>query len=124
MRTILILLGAAALLAGCADDSGVDASGASLDFDGRGSGSHEDSAKCDEDASLAGSGNIEDGSLEVTVTDGSGTVRFEETFDGGVEADAERMEGASGDWTLSIVRSGDDLVGDEFNGQYTFTLTC
>lgn len=124
MRTLLILLAAAALLAGCADDSGLDADGASLEFEGRGSGSHEDSADCDDDATLAGSGNVEDGSIEVTVTDGSGAVKFEESFDGGIESEAERMQGASGDWTLSIVRAGDDLIGDEFNGQYAFTLTC
>ena len=124
MRTPLILLALAALLAGCADDADLDSEAATLDFEGQDSGTHSDTAECDEDATLAGTGTIEDGSIEVTVMDGSGTEQFSKTYDGGVDAEGERMEGSSGSWTLTVVRSGDDLVGDEFNGQYSFTLTC
>lgn len=130
-KTLLATLVVAALLAGCADDGDVqdlpdDArkDGASLEFEGRDSGEHSDTAECDDDATLTGSGNIEDGNIQVTVTDGSGDTKFSETYDGGVEAEGERMDGASGTWTLRVVRAGDDLLGDEFNGQYAFTLAC
>lgn len=126
-KTLLAALALAALLAGCAGDGGVqsvDRETANVEFEGRDSGEHSDSAECDDDATLAGSGNIEDGNIQVTVTDGSGATRYQETYDGGVETDGERMEGASGSWTLTVVRSGDDVLGDEFNGQYAFTLTC
>lgn len=125
MRTVLILLGAAALLAGCADDADVDAGGASLEFNGEDSGTHSDTAEgCDDGGTLTGSGNIDDGSIQVTVTDGSGDEVFSRTYDDGVEAEGERLQGASGDWRLTVARSGDDLVGDPFRGQYAFTLAC
>lgn len=125
MRMVLILLGAAALLAGCADDADVDAGGASLEFNGEDSGTHSDTAEgCDDEGTLAGSGNIDDGSILVTVTDGSGDEVFSKTYDGGIDGEGERLQGASGDWKLTVARSGDDLVGDPFRGRYTFTLTC
>lgn len=129
MRQIVALLALTALLAGCAGDDAdgldaVDNEAASLEFEGRDSGNHSDSAECDEDATLTGTGNIEDGTIQVTVTDGSGAMKFEKTYDGGVDAEGERMEGASGEWTLTVTRAGDDLLGDEFHGQYAFTLTC
>lgn len=49
---------------------------------------------------------------------------FTRTFDGGIDLEGERMDGASGEWTVTATRSGDDLIGDEFNGQYTFGMTC
>ena len=125
MKTLLLALASLTLLAGCAGNDDVnEAKVASLEYEGNESGTHEDSVDCDKDARLAGTGNVDDGTLEVTVTDGSGAMQFEKTYNAGVEADGERMSGASGQWTLTVTRAGDDLVGDGFNGQYTFTLTC
>lgn len=124
MKTLLLLLASATLLAGCAGDGGTQ-SVASLDFEGTDSGSHSDTAQdCDDDGTLVGTGNIEDGMIEVTVTDGSGAQQFSRTYDAGVDTEGERLNGASGDWELTVMRSGDDLLGDPFNGQYSFTLTC
>lgn len=123
MKTLL-LLSVAALLAGCAQNAGTQ-SIATLDFEGSDSGTHSDTARdCDDDGTLVGSGNVQDGSIEVTVTDGSGAQQFSRSYDSGVDVEGERLSGASGDWELTVTRSGDDLIGDPFNGQYSFTLTC
>lgn len=124
MRLILATLALAALLAGCANDAGVDADAAHLEFEGQDSGSHSDTADCDDDATLTGTGNIEDGTIEVSVTDGSGSSQFRRTYDSGVDVEGERFDGASGEWRLTVMRAGDDLVGDQFSGQYAFTLAC
>lgn len=121
MRNTLLFAALAMLLAGCTAGTG-DVT--ELSHEGVGSGNHEEKADCDDSGTLGGTGNVEDGTLVVTVTDGSGDEVFSRTFDGGIDVEGERLEGASGEWTLSATRSGDDLVGDEFNGQYTFGLTC
>lgn len=123
MRILLLALSSLALLAGCADNASAHGA-ASLDFNGTGMGTHDDSAECDDDGTVTGTGNVDDGTLHVTVTDGDGKVQFDETYDGGVDASAEHMDGASGTWTLTATRVGDDLLGDEFKGQYEFTLAC
>lgn len=123
MQRILLALALLPLaLAGCAGDSG---EGAKLSFDGEDSGTHsEDANGCDDDATLTGSGNIEDGSVMVTVTDGGGDEVFSEEYSGDIEVEAERLTGASGDWTLTAVRAGDDVIGDSFTGEYVFNLSC
>jgi hypothetical protein len=120
MREILAA-GLVLLLAGCTAGTG-DLT--ELSYEGRDSGSHQERADCDDSATLAGTGNVEDGTLTVRVTDGSGEEAFSRSFDGGIDLEGERLQGASGTWTMTATRSGDDLVGDEFNGQYTFGLTC
>ena len=126
MHRILLLSAAlAALLAGCADDTDLDSHGAAeVSYEGNDIGSHDDSADCDDDATLVGTGSIDEGSITVTVTDGKGAEQFSETYDGDLDGETERMDGAEGDWTLSVTRLGSALVGGEFDGQYTFTLSC
>jgi hypothetical protein len=111
----------AALLAGCTAGAG---EALELSYEGTDSGTHDDSAECDDDATLVGTGNVEDGQVVLTVSDGSGDDVFTRTFDGGIDLEGEQLDGASGTWTVTAVRGGDDLVGDEFNGQYTFGLAC
>lgn len=124
-RLLLLSACLAALLAGCADDSSTNSHGsASLSYNGNEVGSHDDSADCDDDGTLVGTGSIDDGSIHVTVTDGKGAEQFSETYDGDLDGDAEHMDGGSGEWTLTVTRTGDALVGGDFDGSYTFTLTC
>ena len=124
-RLLLLSACLAALLAGCADDSDAQSHGtASVSYDGNDAGTEDDSVDCDDDATLAGTGSVDEGSIHVTVTDGNGAEQYSETFDGDVDADAERMDGGEGEWTLTVVRTGDALIGGDFDGSYTFTLTC
>lgn len=121
MRKLLAGLGLVALLAGCVGDSG---EAAKLSFDGSDSGTHDDSAECDDDATLVGTGTVDDGTLTITVSDGSGTETFSREFDAGIDLSGERLDGSSGTWTLTATRMPDDLVGDGFQGTYTFNLSC
>lgn len=113
-------------LAGCAQDvpEELQAPDARLEFDGSGSGEHDQRSGCDQDARLDAEGQIHDGSLRLTVTDGSGNQVFDQEFEGAVDLDGRQVSGASGDWTIAAERRGDDLVGDEFNGRYDVRLTC
>ncbi len=124
-RTLVLFASLAALLAGCAGDSGTQSHGsASLSYKGTDPGTDHDSADCDDDASLVGTGSIDEGTLHVTVTDGKGAEQFSHDYDGDLTGDAEHMSGSDGEWTLTVVRSGDALIGGDFDGSYTFTLTC
>lgn len=124
-RTLLLLALLATALSGCAGDSGTQSHDvATVSYDGNEPGSEDDSGDCDDDATLVGTGSIDDGSITVTVTDGNGAEQYSETFDGDVDADAERMDGASGEWTLSVTRLGDSLIGGDFDGSFSFTLSC
>ena len=117
------LAGAAMLaLAGCAGNALT--AEAKLNYDGNENGSHSDKADCDADGSLAASGQVRDGSVRVTVTDGEGNQVYSESFDGAIDVSGARLDGDSGTWTLRAVRSGDDLVGDQFSGDYDFYLDC
>lgn len=121
-RMLIGLASLAFLLSGCAGDSG---GAAKLDFEGEDTGTHTEKADgCDDDGTLTGSGHIDDGVLTVTVMDGSGKELFSRDYEGEVNLAAERLTGSSGDWTLSAVRMGDDVVGDEFKGEYAFNLSC
>jgi hypothetical protein len=121
----LSLLALAALaLAGCAGDSG---EAAKLTYEGNDIGAHDESADCDDDATLVADGNVDQGQVEITVTDGDGDEVFSETFSEGegMEMEGEMLEGASGEWTLAAVRMNDALVDSEgFDGEYTVRLTC
>ena len=121
MRKILASLALVAFLAGCVGDSG---GAAKLSYEGGDSGTHDDEAKCDDDATLVGTGTIDDGTVSVTVTDGSGAEKFSRTFDAGIDLSGERLEGDDGTWTLSAMRMPDELLGDGFQGSYTFNLSC
>lgn len=119
-KAILAIL-ALAFLAGCVGDSG---GSAHVDFDGTGNGSHNDSAKCDSDGTLVASGQVDAGQVDVRVTDGDGAVVFDRQFDGGANLDAQALDGASGTWRLTAVRTSDTLLGQPFSGDYDFRLTC
>lgn len=122
MRALLIAAALALLFAGCMDNK--LAGGTTLSYDGNQSGTHKETEDCDEDGRVTGSGNVEDGQLHVRVMDGSGDELWSKTFDGAVDFDSTSLNGASGAWTISADRSGNDLAGDEFNGEYTFNLSC
>lgn len=125
LRTTLLALVIAVGMAGCTvEDGKVKSQSATLSYEGEQSGSHEERSDCDEDGQVTGSGRIEDGTLRVKITDGGGDEVWSKTFDGEVSLDSDSLNGASGEWTISADRSGNDLAGDEFNGQYTFNLSC
>ncbi len=110
-----------ALLAGCVGDSG---GSAKLSYEGNNISSHHDSAKCDKDGHLLGSGSIDDGSVRVTVTTDDGE-RFGRDFTGDFTLASQELTGQSGTWTLTATRLGDSNLGlSGFDGSYSFTLTC
>lgn len=108
-------------LAGCAGDSG---GSAKVSFDGAGNGSHADEAKCDDEGTLIGSGDVDAGQVTVRVRDGDGRQVFSRTLDGGFNVESEKLTGASGDWEIAATRSSDSVLDEEFSGDYTFRLAC
>lgn len=124
MRSILLVAILTFFLAGCVGEGKLSSEGATLSYEGQQSGDHQETADCDEDGRITGSGNVEDGTLTVKVTDGGGEELWSKEFDGAVNFDSAPLSGASGTWTIKADRSGDDLAGDEFNGEYTFNLSC
>lgn len=121
-RTAFATLLLAILVAGCMGSG--ELGGTTLSYDGTESGTHKETKGCDEDGRVTGSGNVEDGQLHVKVMDGSGDELWSKTFDGNVDFDSTALSGASGEWSISAERTGNDLAGDEFNGEYTFNLSC
>ena len=109
----------AMLLAGCTAGSGADASVA---FDGEGNGIDSDTADCNDDGTISGTGSITDGEVTVRVMNGANEI-FQETYSGDIALDARALDGESGDWMIEATRSGDELL-DSFNGEYTFRLDC
>lgn len=109
-----------AVLAGCVGDSGENAK---LNYDGSGLGSHNDSSDCDSDGTLTVSGTIEDGQVEVVVTDGNGEEIYSEELEDELDVDGEALDGAEGDWSLTATRLPDALLGG-FNGSYSILMTC
>lgn len=108
-------------LAGCIGDSG---GSAKVAFDGSGSGSHSDRTDCDDDGTLLGNGQVDQGQVTIRVTDGDGRELFARTLDGGFNVESERLSGASGKWTLTATRMADGLLQEEFSGDYVFRMTC
>ena len=121
MLRAIIVAPLAVILAGCVGDSG---NKASVSFDGEGNGSHDDSTDCDSDGTVFANGEVDEGQVHLQVTDGDGTELYNEEFDGGINVDSEGLDGASGDWTISAVRTSDAVLGSPFNGDYTFRLAC
>lgn len=105
-------------LAGCTT-KGADAA---VEFEGEGNGVDADSADCGDEATLVGSGTVEDGEVTVRVMNGADEV-FQETYDGEIAIDGRVLDGDSNDWTIEATRSGEQLLED-FNGEYTFRLDC
>jgi hypothetical protein len=120
-RAALALLASLPLLAGCIGDSG---GAATVSYDGTGNGVDEDSTSCDSDGTLVASGQVDAGQVDVRITDGDGRTVFERQFDGGANIDAQALDGASGTWDLTAVRSSDTLLGQPFSGDYRFRLSC
>lgn len=121
----LVLLMLTAAIAGCTIRDGEVKGGATtLDFNGEGSGDHEKSLDCAGSGRLTGTGDIEDGQVDITIRGEDGDVVFEETYDQSFDFDSRSVDGSNTKWTLRAVRGGDDLIGDEFRGRYSFSLTC
>ena len=94
LALILLMFGAAGCM-GNGSDLGVE--GASVKYEGQESGEHEDKAKCDEDGRVTGSGKVEDGTLTVTLTDGSGDEIWTKEYKGDIDFGSESVNGASGE---------------------------
>lgn len=110
-----------AFLGGCIGDSG---GSAKLSYEGTDIGTHDESSDCDKDGHLLGSGNIERGSVRVTVTTDDGE-RYGDTFEGDFTLASQELTGQSGDWTLTATRIGSTTLGlSGFEGSYSFTMTC
>jgi hypothetical protein len=109
------------VLAGCIGDSG---GAAKVSYDGTGNGVDEDSTKCDSDGTLVANGQVDQGQVDVRVTDGDGHPLFSRQFDGGANLETQALDGASGTWTIRAVRSSDTLLGAEFSGHFSFNLSC
>lgn len=125
MRGIILAMLTFVTLAGCmGDGGGAKVAAVNLEYDGSGSGDHEEKLNCDADGQVTGSGNVEDGRLTVTVRDGEGETIFDQTYDGEINFDSESVSGNEGEWTLRAERMADDVLGDDFQGNYSFTLAC
>lgn len=113
-------------LAGCLGaDNQIEAKSFNLAYDGSESGDHEAMGACDSEGTLAGSGTIHDGSVRIQMRDGSGNVRFEQTYSGDFTIESQALSGASGTWKMSGARIGNDaLLGDQFQGSYSITVRC
>ncbi|MES2155145.1 MAG: hypothetical protein V4510_08430 [bacterium] len=111
-------------LAGCVFGGGDSGGAADVSYDGTDNGTHSETARCNSDGTLTGSGKIDNGQVRITVTDGSGNQMFSNTYSSSFDAGAESMHGASGGWTVQAVRSGSGLVGTPFSGNYHFHLAC
>lgn len=121
MRLLLATLASFLLLSGCIGDSG---GSARISYDGDDIGAHDESEKCDKDGHLLGSGNIDSGSVRVTVTTDDGE-RYGDTFTGDFTLASQVLTGQSGTWTLTATRLGDTNLGlSGFSGSYSFTMTC
>lgn len=107
-------------MSGCA---GVG-SESTLKYDGEANGSHSEAPACDDQGKLKGSGSIPDGSVSVTLKDAAGKQLLSQTFKGDFNLAEQTVSGTSGKWSLTATRSGDDLAGDAFSGDYAFYLDC
>jgi hypothetical protein len=116
------LLGTSAILAlsGCA---GVGAD-STLKYDGAANGSHSDTFDCDDEGTIEGSGDIADGQVTVTLRDSDGDQLFQQTYSDSFTLDTRTISGASGAWNLAAQRSGDDVLGDAFSGDYAIHVRC
>lgn len=110
-------------LAGCNQAKELVAE-AEVMYDGGSNGSHSDTATCDADGDIRGNGDVQDGSVTITVEDSDGTELFQRTFDGSFDLSKQPITGDSGTWSISAVRTSDDVLGDQFAGEYAFFLNC
>lgn len=123
-QILTLLVSASTLaLAGCTTVDGLTAE-AEISYDGTQNGSHSDKAACDAEGKLTGRGDIQDGAVQITIRDGQDETVFERTFDSSFDLSGTRLDGHAGTWTLHAQRTGDDVLGDEFNGDYDVFLNC
>ncbi len=122
--TFALLLASAMALSGCMGvGTGITAD-ASLEYDGASNGSHSETTDCGDSGTLSGSGNVPDGTVQITLTDGNDGQLFQQSYDGDFTLESQEFTGDSGTWKIDAQRSGDDLAGDEFRGDYGFHLDC
>lgn len=122
---MLALAAFALTAAGCMDDAARSFTAkATLDFNGRGNGNHSETGSCKDEGDIAGEGTLHDGAVSLRVTDADGTVLLDRRFSDSFTLEKQTLRGDSGSWRIEATRSGDDLAGDEFNGQYEFRLYC
>ncbi|HLF16491.1 MAG TPA: hypothetical protein VI796_03555 [Candidatus Thermoplasmatota archaeon] len=114
------LVGTVSALAGCAG-AGAEST---LEYDGIANGTHSDSVNCDDQGTINGSGNVPDGSVLITLKDSEGKQLLRQSFSGDFTLAKTAVSGASGAWSFQAQRSGDDLVGDAFSGDYAFHVNC
>lgn len=123
MRSLVVcaLASVVASLAGCVGDSG---GSARISYEGNEIGTHDESEKCDKDGHLLGSGSIDRGSVQVSVTTDDGE-HYSDSFTGDFTLASEELTGQSGTWTLRATRIGGTNLGlSGFDGSYSFTMTC
>lgn len=106
---------------GFGTDGGADAA---LTFDGKGAGQHSQTAACDDQGTIEGSGTIADGEVVITLRDASGTRLFQQTFQGEFDLAEKTVSGTAGDWNIHAQRSGNDVLGDSYTGSYEFFVNC
>lgn len=111
-------------LSGCLGFGADGGANAALTFDGEGAGEHSQAADCDDQGTIKGSGNIQDGEVVITLRDASGTRLFQQTFEGEFELTEKTVSGTSGDWNIHAQRRGNDVVGDTYSGSYGFFVNC
>ena len=95
-----------------------------LKYDGNANGTHSESPGCDDQGKIKGTGSIPDGTVLITLADSAGKQLMSQTFKGEFNLAEQTVSGASGTWMLKAQRSGDDLAGDAFSGEYAFHLNC
>lgn len=111
--------------AGCiGKDNQIETKAFNLAYDGSQSGNHESIGTCDSEGTLTGHGSIQDGNVRIQVRDGSGNTRFDKTFTEDFTIETQHTTGASGNWKISGERAGNDLLGDQFKGNYSITARC
>ena len=118
--TYFISAGIVLALAGCTGSGG----DANLSYDGAADGTHSETAACDDQGTIKGSGNVLDGTVLITLRDSAGKQLFQQAFQDSFTLDSQTVSGASGTWKIDAQRSGDDLVGDSFSGKYDFRVNC
>lgn len=112
-------------LAGCIGKDGeVEARSINLAYEGSESGTHQTTGACDSEGTLTGQGVVTDGSVRLQVLDGSGNSRFDKTYTTDFQVQTVDVAGASGTWKIIGSRTGNDLVGDAFQGSYSLTQRC
>lgn len=124
--SVVGLLVLAMLLAGCSGAGQSTQYEGSLVYNGASAGTHAATAECSKDGTFHWSMNIGMGSVRVTVTDGAGVTKYQESSSGtGQSANSKSLSGASGTWTIQVQRTASTQYGTStWSGQYAAHLDC